>query len=71
MEAAKKNDLVFNSTKCIIKTKSKKFFGGVYDENGVHRDPPQIEDIKSLKSPANVTRAVNGDIHGSLRASFV
>ena len=54
MEAAKKNGLVFNSTKCNIKTKSIKFFRGVYDENGVHPDPPKIEEIKALKSPANV-----------------
>ena len=56
MEAAKENYLVFSSTKCNIKTKSIKFFGGVYDENGVHPDPPQIEYIKALKSPVNVAK---------------
>ena len=53
MEAAKENGLVFNSTKCNIKTKSIKFFGGIYDEKGVHPDPQKVEDIKALKSPTN------------------
>lgn len=53
MEAAKENDLVFNRTRCNIKTKFIKFFGALYDKNGMHSDSHKIEVIKALKSPAN------------------
>ena len=53
MEAAKENGLVFNSTKCNIKTKSIQIFGRISDKKGVHPDPHKVEDIKILEYPAN------------------
>ena len=53
MEIDKENGLLFNYTKFSIKIKSVNFFGGIYDENGVHPDPPKVGDIKTLKSPTN------------------
>lgn len=50
---AKENDIVFNSIKCNIKTKFIKFFGALYDKNGMHSDSPKVEGINALKSPAN------------------
>ena len=38
MYIAAENDLVFNSTKCKIKSKSISFFGMIHSENGVSPD---------------------------------
>ena len=44
----------------------------MYNEKGVHPDPPKIEDIKTLESPANeATCPRNGDLHGPFYISFI
>ena len=53
MEVTKEHGLVFNSTKCNIKTKFIKFFGGIYDKNGLHTDSQKVEDIKTRQSLTN------------------
>ena len=35
MKVAKEKGLIFNSSKCNVKTKLIKFFGAVYDEKGI------------------------------------
>lgn len=55
MEVARKMGLVFNEDKCYIKRKQVKFFGMIYDADGVHPDPDKVKEIKNLPSPKNVT----------------
>ncbi|KAK7087115.1 hypothetical protein V1264_021205 [Littorina saxatilis] len=47
--------LVFNEDKCYIKRKQVKFFGMIYDADGVHPDPEKTTEIKNLRSPKNLT----------------
>ena len=51
MEVAKQQGLVFNSKKCELKVPQIKFFGMMYDKDGVHPDPAKVKDIKSRCSP--------------------
>ena len=48
MQVATKNCLVFNSTKCKIKSKSISFFRKIYSENGVSPDPEKLEDLQNM-----------------------
>ena len=54
MEVAKKEGLVFNSEKCDIKVSQIKFFGMLYDSQGVHPDPAKVKAVRDLPSPTNV-----------------
>ena len=45
MQIAAENGLVFNSTKCKIKSKSISFFGMIYSGNGVSPDPEKLKDL--------------------------
>ena len=55
MKVAQKCGLVFNAAKCFIKTPQIKFFGMVYDANGVHPDPEKCAEIQAIPAPKNVT----------------
>ena len=48
--------LVFNVGKCEIKRSNMKFFGLVFDAEGVHPDPRRIATIKEMKTPQDVTQ---------------
>ncbi|XP_038046793.1 uncharacterized protein K02A2.6-like [Patiria miniata] len=50
-EVAGREGLVFNSTKCRIKTKKISFFGSIYSDVGVQPDPGRVEDIHNLPTP--------------------
>ena len=54
MEVASKYGLVFNYDKCEVKVPEIKFFGCIYDPNGVRPDPEKVKDIQSLPAPSNV-----------------
>ena len=51
MQIAAGNGLVFNSTKCKIKSKSISFFGMSYSENGVSPDPEKLKDLQNMPYP--------------------
>ena len=51
MQIATKNGLVFNSTKCKIKSKSISFFRMIYSENGVSPDPEKLENLQNMPYP--------------------
>jgi transposase InsO family protein len=51
METAKSEGLVFNSKKCLIKTKEIKFFGSIYTTTGIKPDPSKVEDIHAMPTP--------------------
>jgi len=53
MQVAEQEGLVFNSSKCLVKTESIPFYGMMYDKEGVHPDPAKINDIKRLEPPSN------------------
>ena len=53
MEIARQHGLVFNSEKCEIKVPQIKFFGMIYDKDGVHPDPEKVKVIKEKQSPGN------------------
>ena len=53
MAVAEKNGLVFNSSKCIIKTNKIKFFGTIYSDKGVHPDPNKVADLRKMPKPNN------------------
>ena len=55
MKVAQKCGLVFNSAKCFIKTLQIRFFGMVYDANGVHPDLEKCAEIQAIPAPKNVT----------------
>ena len=51
MQIAAENGLVFNSTKCKIKSKSISFFRMIYSENGVSPDPEKLKDLQNIPYP--------------------
>ena len=51
MQITAENGIVFNSTKCKIKSKSISFFGMIYSENGVSPDPEKLEDLQNMPYP--------------------
>ena len=56
MRVSREHGVVFNSTKCAIKTPQISFFGTIYDEKGVHPDPTKVDDIKMLPTPESATQ---------------
>ena len=55
MEVTKQHGLVFNSEKWELKVPQIKFFGMMFDKDGVHPDPAKVKDIKSRCSPESKT----------------
>ncbi|XP_071477891.1 uncharacterized protein [Diadema antillarum] len=51
METARREGLVFNSTKCHIKTDHIEFFGSVYTADGIRPDPKKVEDVRQMPTP--------------------
>ena len=56
MKTAQRHGPVFNDAKCEIKRTTIRFFGLVFDADGVHPDPERIEDIRRMKKPQNATK---------------
>ncbi|XP_054769307.2 uncharacterized protein K02A2.6-like [Lytechinus pictus] len=52
MTVGQEYGLVFNPDKCDVKLPQVKFFGCLYDKEGVHPDPSKIADITSLPTPS-------------------
>ena len=50
MQVARKNNLVFNSTKCIIRFKIGSFYSMTYSGNGISPDPEKINDLSNTPS---------------------
>lgn len=55
MQRAREHGLVFNPNKCHIKGDSIKFFGNIYNKNGVHPDPEKVQAIANLAVPNDVS----------------
>ena len=53
METARIAGLTLNSNKCAINQEQVRFFGAIFDKNGIHPDPQKVEEIKSLPSSTN------------------
>ncbi|PIK51509.1 hypothetical protein BSL78_11614 [Apostichopus japonicus] len=53
MKVAREKGLVFNYEKCEIKKPSIKFFGSIYDSQGVHPDPEKVKAIEKIEAPSN------------------
>ena len=53
MKVAQEDGLVFNSSKCTIKTREIPFFGMLYSTDGVKPDPERVEAISTLPAPEN------------------
>ena len=51
LETAKREGLVFNSAKCVIKTYQINFFGSEYSDTGIRIDPGKIEDVQAMPTP--------------------
>ena len=51
MERAKREGLVFNSTKCHIKKSEISFFGNTYAKDGIKPDINKIRDLKDMPKP--------------------
>lgn len=54
-KVAKQHGLTFNSEKCKIKEPQVKFYGSIYDKDGVRPDTAKIEAINSIPTPHDVT----------------
>ncbi|XP_071476746.1 uncharacterized protein [Diadema antillarum] len=52
MTVGRKYGLVFNADKCDIKISQVKFFGCLYEKEGVHPGPAKIADITNLPTPS-------------------
>ena len=55
MQVARASGLVFNAEKCKIKKTEVKFFGMIFDQNGIRPDPAKTSAIRNLTAPKNVT----------------
>ena len=55
MHVAETQGFVFNSQKCVVRTKEIPFFGMIYSADGVRPDPAWIKAIQSLPVPENKT----------------
>ena len=55
METTRTAGLTFNSNKGAINQEQVRFFGAIFDKNGIYPDPPKVVEIKSLPSPTNIT----------------
>ncbi len=53
MNLAADKRLVFNSTKCAIKTDSISFFRNLYTADGIKPDPAKLQDIHKMSMPGN------------------
>ena len=51
LETAKREGLVFNSSKCRIKTIEINFFGSLYSSSSIHPDPGRVEDMHNISTP--------------------
>ena len=51
MERAKREGLVFNSTKCHIKKSEISFFGNTYTKDGIKPNINEIRDLKDMPKP--------------------
>ena len=56
MQVAHKYGVVFNPQKMHVKAQAIKFFGCLYDANGVHPDPEKVDAVHALPAPMNVTK---------------
>ena len=50
-----KYNLVFNPQKTHVKAQAVKFFGCLYNANGVHPDPGKVHAVHALPAPTNIT----------------
>ena len=55
MQTAHKYDLMFNPQKTHVKAQAIKFFGCLYNANGVHPDLGKVDTIHTLPAPTNIT----------------
>ena len=56
MQIACKYDLVFNPQKTNVKAQAVNFFGCLYNADGVHPDPGEVNAVHTLPVPTNVTK---------------
>ena len=56
MQTACKYDLVFNPQKTHVKAQAISSFGCLYDANGVHQDPGNVDAVHTLPAPTNITK---------------
>ena len=55
METARTAGQTFNSNKYAINQEQVRFFGAIFDKNGIHTDPKKVAEIKLFSSPTNIT----------------
>ena len=55
MTEAKKNGLVFNSSKCVVKQPEIAYFGMVFSASGMKPDESKVTDLKAMPAPTNKT----------------
>ena len=65
MEVAKQHGLAFNSEKCELKVPRIKFFGMMYDKDGVHPDPAKVNDVQQRPSPESKTELYKNSLEWS------
>jgi hypothetical protein len=61
MEVAKREGLVFNSSKCVIKATQIEFFGSVYTSEGIKPDPAKVDDIRQMPTPQDKEEVFRND----------
>ena len=55
MEVTQKYGLAFNFKKMHVKAPAMKFFGCLYDKNGIHPNPQKVDAVYSLPTQTNNT----------------
>ena len=53
LKSLKENNLTLNKSKCQFLQNSVKFFGCIFNENGMQPDPDKVDAVKAAKEPKN------------------
>ena len=56
MQAAMRNDIMFNSSKCRIRQPQLSFFGAAFTSQGMKPNPAKVKALQALPTPDNHTR---------------
>ena len=75
METVRTPGLTINSNKCAINQEQVRFFGAIFDKNGIHPDPPKNEGNKTIPQSNCYYRATEGTrnyyLHGTIHSEAV
>ena len=63
IKVAQEYVFVFSGEKCTVKCNSVKFFGCVYEKDGIHPDPAKLSAMKEMLTPQSPTELYRHSPH--------